>query len=343
MRREFVDLLCCPNCLADLRIDESHADAGHVIDGSLACSNCETRFPITRGVPRLLPDDGNRSQIRENTAERFSFEWHHFADFDVAVEEQSMSTWMSPSRLDDLKGLTVLDAGCGMGRHAVIAAAHGVGRLVGLDLGNAVDAAVANTKHLENVCIVQGDIYHPPVKNGAFDAAYSLGVLHHLPDPQCGFKALAPKVKPGGWIHVWLYGREGNRMLLLVLNPIRRVTSRMPLALLKIISGVTAVPVALAAKTLYRLPWLGARLPYAAYMCWLDPASFAKIHAIVFDQLLAPVAYYMRRDEVLRLADIPECTVRAIEHNRGMSWGLTVQRTPNGESGKLHKTESAAR
>ena len=53
-----------------------------------------------------------------------------------------------------------------------------------------MDAAFDNTRHLESVCIVQGDIYHPPVKDAAFDAAYSLGVLHHVPDPEAGLLVL---------------------------------------------------------------------------------------------------------------------------------------------------------
>ena len=343
MKPEFLDLLCCPTCLRELLLDASCSENGHVIEGKLTCSFCNTSFPIVRGVPRLLPDDGNRSEVRENTAGRFGFEWNEFSDFDPAVEEQSMATWMSPGRLDDLRGLTVLDAGCGMGGMRSIAAAHGVSRLVGLDLGSAVDAAFANTKHLPSVCIVQGDIYHPPVRNGAFDAAYSLGVLHHLPDPRCGFKALAPKVRPGGWIHVWLYGREGNRLLLLVLNPIRRITSRLPLRPLKLLSGVVAVPVAAIAKTLYRIPWLGERLPYSKYMRWLGHGSFVKIHLVVLDQLLAPVAYYMRREDVLAMAEAPNCIVTAIEHNRGMSWGMTVARTQIEQANQSPQVELASR
>jgi SAM-dependent methyltransferase len=313
-----------------------------VLEGSLHCGGCDASFPILRGVPRLLPDDRNRSEVRDNTAARFGFEWNEFSSFELAAEETSMATWMSPKRLSDLRGLTVLDAGCGMGRHAVIAAAHGVGRLVGIDLGSAVDAAFANTRHLPSVCIVQGDIYHPPVKDGVFDAAYSLGVLHHLPDPRRGFAALAPKVKAGGWFQVWLYGREGNGWLLLVLNPIRRVTSRMPLGLLKILSAIVAVPVAVAGKTIYQIPGLGGRLPYAAYMRWLAAGSFNKIHGIVFDQLLAPVAYYMRRDEVLAIAEAPGCAVEAIEHNRGMSWGMTVVREPSERREKSVEKDFAA-
>ncbi len=305
MRAEFVELLCCPSCGGSLAIHPEAENEGHVMEGSLRCAGCQATYPIERGVPRLLPDDRNRSAVRDNTAARFGFEWTHFSEFDPAAEEASMATWMSPKHLDDLAGLTMFDGGCGMGRHATIAAKHGVRRLVGIDLGNSVDAAFANTRHLESICIVQGDIYFPPLKNGAFDAAYSIGVLHHLPDPKRGFAALAPKVKPGGWFHVWVYGREGNGLLLLVLNPIRRVTSRMPLGLLKGLSAIVAVPVALAAKTIYQIPGIGPRLPYATYMRWLAAGSFAKIHAIVFDQLLAPVAYYMRRGEVLEMVDAP--------------------------------------
>jgi hypothetical protein len=139
---------------------------------------------------------------------------------------------------------------------------------------------------------------------------------------------LSGKVKPGGWFQVWLYAREGNGLILWVLNPVRRLTSRMPLRLLKLLSGIIAVPLVVAAKTVYRLPGLGARLPYGQYMRWFAPGSFAKCHAIIFDQLLAPVAHYMRRDEVLAMAAVAGWSVEAIQHNRGMSWGLTVRRAP---------------
>lgn len=326
MRPDFVDLLCCSGCGGDLALQGSSENEGHVIEGTLSCRSCSCTYPISRGVPRLLPQSPDRSAVREVTAARFGFQWHEFSDFDQAVETASMATWMSPKHLADLAGLTVLDAGCGMGRHAVVAAAHGVRRLVGFDLGHAVDAAFDNTRHLESVCIVQGDIYHPPVRDAAFDAAYSLGVLHHVPDPKRGFAALAAKVKPGGWFQVWLYAHEGNRLILWFLNPVRRVTSRMPLRLLKALAGIVSVPVFLATKTIYRIPGLGPRLPYAPYLRWLAKGSFANVHVIVLDQLLAPVAYYMRRDEVLALASTPSWTVEAIEHNRGMSWGMTARR-----------------
>jgi SAM-dependent methyltransferase len=260
--------------------------------------------------------------VRENTAERFGYEWNHFWDFEFAEEVASLKTWFRPRRLEDLAGLAVLEAGCGMGRHARIATHYGASTLVGLDLGNAVEAAFRNTRELPEVCIVQGDIYHPPFRSKAFDAAYSLGVLHHVPDPGRGFRAVAAAVKDDGWIQVWVYGREGNGWLVYIVNPIRRVTSRMPLRLLRLLSLLVAVPLLVSARTLYWIPWLGRRLPYANYMRWLAPFGLRKVHAIVLDHAVTPVTHYMTRADVLDMVGQTDWTIEALEHNRAMSWGF---------------------
>ncbi len=284
MRSEHLDYLACPRCLESLRLEANDvAPDGHAMEGVLTCGSCATRYPLTRGTPRLLPDPSLRSPLRDRTAERFGFEWNQFSEFQFDEEVVSLRTWFKPRRLEDLAGLDVLEAGCGMGRHAAIACEYGVKTIVGLDLGNAVEAAFQNTRHLPAVCIVQGDIYHPPVKHGAFDAAFSLGVLHHLPEPARGFRALAPAVREEGWFQIWVYGREGNGWIVYLIDPIRRLTSRMPLELLNQLSFLLAVPLLVTARTLYQVPWLGSRLPYAAYIRWLASFSLQKIHAIVLD------------------------------------------------------------
>ncbi len=245
--------------------------------GSLKCTSCSTLYPLEQGVPRLFPDPSQRSPVRENVAARFGYEWNHFSDFELDEEVASLKTWFQPRRLDELSGLVVLEAGCGMGRHAVIASQYGAKTVIGLDLGNSVEAAFRNTRHLPSVSIVQGDIYHPPLKDGSFDAAYSLGVLHHLPDPRRGFQALAPKVKTGGWFQVWVYGREGNGWIVHFINPIRAVTSRVPLGILSVLSWAVAVPLLLGRQISVPNPLAPAnRLPYSAYIRWLSSFSLQR-------------------------------------------------------------------
>jgi SAM-dependent methyltransferase len=327
MRIEHLDYLACPSCLESLRLDSSEVAAdGHVMEGALACLGCSTRYPLTRGIPRLLPGPSDRSPLRDETAERFGYEWNEFSEFSLDEEVVSLQTWFRPRRLEDLAGLDVLEAGCGMGRHATIACHHGVKTLVGLDLGSAVEAAFRNTRHLPAVCIVQGDIYHPPLRPRAFDAAFSLGVLHHLPDPGRGFRALAAAVREGGWFQVWVYGREGNGWIVYLVDPIRRLTSRTPLGLLKQLSLLVSVPLLFGARTLYQIPWLGRRLPYSSYIRWLASFSLPKVHAIVLDHALTPVAHYMSRGEVESLVQKTDWAIVELEHNRSMSWGMWARR-----------------
>jgi SAM-dependent methyltransferase len=327
MRPEHLEYLACPRCLDSLRLESSEVAAdGHVMEGTLTCLGCSTRYPLTGGIPRLLPDPSDRSALRDQTAERFGYEWNEFSDFQLDEEVASLQTWFKPRRLEDLAGLDVLEAGCGMGRHATIACQYGVRTLVGLDLGSAVEAAFQNTRHLPPVCIVQGDIYHPPLRPNVFDAAFSLGVLHHLPDPARGFRALAAAVREDGWFQVWVYGREGNGWIVYLVDPIRRLTSRMPLGLLKQLSLVVSVPLLLGARTLYQVPWLGPRLPYSSYIRWLASFSLSKVHAIVLDHALTPVAHYMSRGDVEGLVQQTDWTVVELEHNRSMSWGMWARR-----------------
>ena len=44
-----------------------------------------------------------------------------------------------------------------------------------------------------------------PIKDNSMDFGFSLGVLHHLPDPFEGIKSCVTKLKPGAPFLVYLY------------------------------------------------------------------------------------------------------------------------------------------
>jgi len=143
----------------------------------------------------------------------------------------------------------MLDAGVGAGRFAEVAAGRG-GEVFGVDLTSAVDAAYENIGRLENVHLAQADIFALPFKDGTFDLGYSIGVLHHTPDPAAAFRRLAAAVKPGGRMAVYLYpgygpGRRGPDL-------IRAITTRLPL---KVMFALSAVSVPL--YYVYRVPFFG--------------------------------------------------------------------------------------
>ena len=302
MKRSLLSLLVCPGCHSGFEAQAERTDDTGLIEGTLVCSGCGSTFPITRGIPRFLP--GELSAEKKATADAFGYEWTHYSTLTDADKEEFLD-WIMPLTPDAFVDRVVLDAGCGKGRHIVLAAQFHAREVVGIDLSGAVEAAYQNTCHLPNVHVVQADIFNLPFAN-PFDLAYSIGVLHHLPEPKEGFLALLKHVKPGGRLSIWVYGKEGNRWIEQIVDPVRiHLTSRLPKFVTRCLSFLLALPLYVALKLIYRpigrnprLKWLKRRLPYAEYLCAISGYSFAENFWNVFDQLVAPTAFYHRREEV---------------------------------------------
>jgi len=83
-------------------------------------------------------------------------------------------------------------------------------------------------RHFPNAHVVIGDLLKPPVR-AVFDLAFSVGVLHHLPDPAEGFASLASGVRDDGREAFWVYGQKGNEWITRFVYPFREaVTSKLP-------------------------------------------------------------------------------------------------------------------
>lgn len=308
----------CRGSLALASNGETERDTdGHIIIGTLACASCAVRYPIERGIPRLLTT--RTTDASTETSSRFGKAWKIF-DHMSTYQDDWFASWLAPIGPADFRGKTVFEAGCGKGRHTLGAASWGVKDIVALDLGDSVDVAFAHTRHLPNVHVVQGDLLQPPVRPQSFDLAFSIGVLHHLPSPHAGFEAVRSLVRVGGRIAVWVYGYESNEWIVRWVNPVReRVTARMPTAALYWLS--LAPSAALAAVTkLYTVGRLGDRLPYRAYMRKLAEVPLREVHHIMFDQLVTPIAHYLPRAEVERWFADPGFDGVAIRWHNENSW-----------------------
>jgi SAM-dependent methyltransferase len=324
MRERLLQWLACPTCEGDLRLHDPVGRNGDIREGELRCESCDTRYPILRGIPRMVPAEVSAAAAA--TADRFGYEWTRFAEIRPEYREQFLG-WIAPVGPDAFAGRRVVDGGCGKGRHLRVAAEFGAEDVIGIDLGPAVEAAARNTAGLEAVHVVQGDLTRPPLKRGAMDLVYSIGVLHHLPEPVAGFRALASLLRPGGRFVAWCYAREGNGWVLALVDPVRRLTSRLPLRAVSALAAVTTVPLWLALRLVYgparRRPALGRALPYASYLSDLAVFPFREVHSIAFDQLLAPVAHYMPRTEVERCFAESGLTLASLRFHHANSWAAS--------------------
>jgi SAM-dependent methyltransferase len=317
MRESGLRLLACPTCHAKLALATAteRADDGHVMTGSLRCTGCDAAFAIRTGVPRLITTEVTAASTE--TAHRFGAEWQIF-DHMSTYQEEWLARWLDPVGPNDIRGKTVFEAGCGKGRHTLVIAGWGAKEIVALDLGDAVDVAFAHTRHLDNVHVVQGDLLAPPVEH-VFDVAFSVGVLHHLPDPRAGFESVRSVVRVGGKVAIWVYGLESNEWIVRWVTPVREhVTARLPINALYWLSLAPSAVIAPLSKVYATR--LGERLPYRDYMRRLAEVPLREIHHIVFDQLVTPLAHYLPREEVSRWFDAPGLSDVTIGWHNQNSW-----------------------
>lgn len=57
MRKKLLDILACPICKGDLRLEIFEENEEEVISGKLVCTKCGTEYPIEDGIPNMLPPD----------------------------------------------------------------------------------------------------------------------------------------------------------------------------------------------------------------------------------------------------------------------------------------------
>jgi SAM-dependent methyltransferase len=252
---------------------------------------------------------------QKKTAESFAYEWNNIYK-ENDFEKNNFLHFLSPYiKEGDLKGKLTLDIGCGSGRFTKQAALCGAEISFGTDLGESVDLAYKLTKDLENVCIVQADIYHMPFEN-VFDIAFSIGVLHHLPQPQNGFSALPKVLKKGGKMLIWVYNKRNNKRALYFYEPMRSITRKIPKPILFKLCYVPGTIVHLLNYSTHFCNFIGAKnlakkMPFTYYANF--PFNMKLNDA--FDVLATPKSNYYFREQIEKwFSDANLKNIEAFEH-----------------------------
>lgn len=271
------------------------------------------------------------------TAAAFATSWNTVGEGSVYSREQFID-WLSPVDPKSLEGRSVLEMGFGNGSLLYHVGAYGPSRLSGIELGDTIEQTRHNLGHLPPgmLDLHRGDLTIAQL--GEFDFVYCIGVLHHLESPRAGFESVLRHTKPGGRFHCWVYAAEGNRVVMHVVDPIRRVACHLPWWLTKFgVALPLAVPYFAYAKALRAAsPARGAglaaglvdRLPLADYSRWIARRGFKFFHHVAFDQLVTPRTHYLSRaavDELLRHPEVEPASIY-VELRNGNSWKLGGRR-----------------
>jgi len=111
----------------------------------------------------------------------------------------------------------ILIAGCGTGSEAAqVALKYPEAAITAIDLSEA-SLAYARQRWaalgLRDVRFLRLDLHNVSELNERFDAIFSSGVLHHLPDPERGWAKLAAVLRAGGVMRIMLYSRAAHRWI----------------------------------------------------------------------------------------------------------------------------------
>lgn len=361
MKTRLLDLLCCPDCRHEklaltVYRDEKQGESRSIIEGEIRCGKCGARLPVINGVPRMLPVALRRYLVKfhhdfferhpdliptdreppdekvARTLEGYSYQHVQLNDQRMEIERWKNNFLSAiPVSPDFFKEKIGVDIGCGPGRHLYWAHNFGA-EMVGLDLSEGVEVASTHTAHCPRSHVVQGDIHHLPFKEGIFDFAYSIGVLHHLPDPQEGFRQILPSVKPEGKVFIWVYGLRNMRWWyrLSHMTLLRGTVPRFPRAAQYLVSVLLASLLEMAIWTPCRIISL---LPGGKSIVSRVPLgdacrrSFTAKVGSVFDRFQPPVTHYHTGEELegwLRQAGL---TDTLILNRDGRGWIATGLKT----------------
>ncbi len=236
------------------------------------------------------------------TADAFANSWNNLPSGSVYTLAQ-FEEWFAPLARNDAEGRQVLELGCGNGSLLVHMAAWLPAHLEGVDLGDSVRSAQRNlsTQPNKNWVVTQGDLttFRGPQR----DLVYSIGVLHHLKSPRVGFESVIANTKPGGRFHCWVYAREGNAVIIWIVDPIRKLVSHLPWWCIKyLVATPLVVPYFFYAKFLRRFRKLTSlrSWPLFDYSQWIADREFAFFRHVAFDQLVTPQTVYIDRATVER-------------------------------------------
>lgn len=196
-----------------------------------------------------------------------------------------------------------MDVGCGSGRWGKLAAPR-VGHLHLVDVSpEALAVARGNLAGAGNVSFHAASVSDIPLPDASQDFAYSLGVLHHVPDTERAIADIARKLKPGAPFLVYLYYAFDNRprwfrALWVVSDAMRKGIVRLPPAGRMIASQTIAAlvywPIARLALLLDRLGVMPSSMPLA----WYRNASFYVMRTDAYDRFCTALEKRFTRAEI---------------------------------------------
>ncbi len=234
------------------------------------------RLRVSSTAPRGNGNPG-LSNIDAAVVSGFGDEWMRMPQDNLSVDEQTgiFSDYFDIFPWNFLPhGSVGADIGCGSGRWAKLASEK-CAQLHAIDASTQViEVARGNLSNQKNIVFHHASVGELPFPDASLDFAYSLGVLHHVPDHAAAIREIARTLKPGAPFLVYLYYAFDSRPLWFralwyASNLMRVLISRLPHGLRYVICQILALivywPLARTGAVLEKMGHMPDSWPLAFY------------------------------------------------------------------------------
>lgn len=262
--------------------------------------------------------------VGNRTVGDFGEQWDHFGGFDgfygsVELLQDTLGPLLDAS---ELQGLRTADIGAGTGRTTLMLIEAGAKSVMAVEPSSGVEQLRANTEHIRD----QVEVIHGPgdvLPAGAdLDFIFSYGVIQFIPDPMPTLRAALNALRPGGRACIWVYGREGNELYLMLLKVLRSVSTILPHAALSALCSTLNVFLTAYIGLCRVLP-----LPLHKYMRnTLGSYDSAHRKIVIYDQLNPTHVVYHTQDQARALLEDAGFEDVQLYHRHGYSWTVIGSR-----------------
>lgn len=201
----------------------------------------------------------------------------------VPEYEASEKHWRLFYTPEEIKGKTVLDAGCGTGVFSIIFARNGAAKVTGIDISPGSLGTARSLKEkfgLTNVEFREQDMLHLPCAAASFDIVWAWGTVHHTTDPLGAIAEFIRVLKPGGSLFLAIYKRTNVTWMHEIIRKTMIRTPRWSWNVLAKAGAFVLTPVVLLFKRRQK------------------SRKGEKLSELILDWYFVPIRHYYRPEEI---------------------------------------------
>ena len=235
--------------------------------------------------------DSNKKDTIKDFGNQFKY---HYKVDDYWGSLEMLRDIVKPFDLKFIKDKIICEIGSGSGRILKNLSKMEPAKIYAIEPSEAIEVAKMNNK-VNNKKIVFKNITGQSITfENEIDYVFSLGVIHHIPEADIVCRKIYKSLKKKGKFVIWVYGKEGNFLYLLIFDNLRKITKFLPDKVLNIISIFLNLNL-----SIYIFLCKYFKLPLRGYINnVISKCSFEKRTYIIFDQLNTSYSKYYTKNEV---------------------------------------------